>query len=146
MVHHNAHANDLYTKEFGIQISDKLAQFKYNDSGREKDPLLQVGLWNMMNKNVQDSVARSFCHEWAQMCMASDMAFNPQPVLPVFQLLPGSGDPKWIREMDMGTVSQCFLQKHIYMMSKQYLAIVYLKNNAKVSGRNTVLVTILVRL
>ncbi|EEF36112.1 protein argonaute 1 [Ricinus communis] len=109
-VHHNAYGNDPYAKEFGIKISEKLASvearilpapwLKYHDTGREKDCLPQVGQWNMMNKkmvnggtvnnwicinfsrNVQDSVARGFCYELAQMCYISGMAFNPEPVLP----------------------------------------------------------------
>ncbi|KAL7138768.1 hypothetical protein ABFS83_09G005000 [Erythranthe nasuta] len=210
-VHHNAYAEDPYAKEFGIKISEKLAQvearvlpppwLKYHDSGREKDCLPQVGQWNMMNKrmvnggtvnswicinfsrNVQDSVARSFCHELAQMCSTSGMAFNPEPVLPVLTgrpdqvervlkaryhdvttklqphkkeldllivILPDNngslyGDLKRICETDLGIVSQCCLQKHVYRMSKQYLANVSLKINVKVGGRNTVLVDALSR-
>ncbi|KAL0417318.1 UNVERIFIED_CONTAM: protein argonaute 1 [Sesamum latifolium] len=210
-VHHNAYAEDPYAKEFGIKISEKLAQvearvlpapwLKYHDSGREKDCLPQVGQWNMMNKrmvnggtvnswicinfarNVQDSVARSFCHELAQMCITSGMAFNPEPVLPVLSgrpdqvervlkarfhdvmtklqphkkeldllivILPDNngslyGDLKRICETDLGIVSQCCLQKHVYRMSKQYLANVALKINVKVGGRNTVLVDALSR-
>ncbi|KAK6148223.1 hypothetical protein DH2020_019135 [Rehmannia glutinosa] len=210
-VHHNAYADDPYAKEFGIKISAKLAQvearvlpapwLKYHDSGREKDCLPQVGQWNMMNKrmvnggtvnnwicinfarNVQDSVARSFCHELAQMCSTSGMAFNPEPVLPVLSgradqvervlkarfhdvmtklqpqkkeldllivVLPDNngslyGDLKRICETDLGIVSQCCLQKHVYRMSKQYLANVALKINVKVGGRNTVLVDALSR-
>ncbi|XP_073136369.1 protein argonaute 1B-like [Henckelia pumila] len=205
-VRHNAYAEDPYAKEFGIKISEKLAQvearvlpapwLKYHDSGREKDCLPQVGQWNMMNKrmvnggtvncwiginfarNVQESVAHSFCHELAQMCTTSGMAFNPEPVLPVLNARPdqvervlkaryhdvmtklqpygkeldllivilpdnnGSlyGDLKRICETDLGIVSQCCLQKHVYKMSKQYLANVSLKINVKVGGRNTVLV------
>ncbi|KAF3457429.1 hypothetical protein FNV43_RR02087 [Rhamnella rubrinervis] len=109
-VHPNAYHEDPYAKEFGIKISEWLAQvearilsaswLKYHDTGREKDCLPQVGQWNMMNKkmvnggtfnhwicinfsrNVQDGVARGFCYELAQMCFISGMAFNPEPVLP----------------------------------------------------------------
>uniref|UniRef100_A0A5B7B9T0 Argonaute 1 n=1 Tax=Davidia involucrata TaxID=16924 RepID=A0A5B7B9T0_DAVIN len=109
-VRHNAYANDPYAEEFGIKISEELASvearilpapwLKYHDTGREKDCLPQVGQWNMMNKkmvnggtvnnwicinfsrNVEDSVARRFCQELAQMCNISGMAFNPEPVLP----------------------------------------------------------------
>ncbi|CAI9766500.1 unnamed protein product [Fraxinus pennsylvanica] len=205
-VHHNAYAEDPFAKEFGIKISEKLAQvearilpapwLKYHDSGREKDCLPQVGQWNMMNKrmvnggtinswmcinfarNVQDSMARSFCHELAQMCITSGMAVNPEPLLPVVSgrpdqvervlksrfhdvvtklqphgkdldllivILPDNngslyGDLKRICETDLGIVSQCCLQKHVYKMNKQYLANVALKINVKVGGRNTVLV------
>lgn len=36
-------------------------------------------------------------------------------------------------------MSQCCLTKHVFKMSKQYLANVALKINVKVGGRNTVL-------
>ncbi|GAV70787.1 PAZ domain-containing protein/Piwi domain-containing protein/DUF1785 domain-containing protein/Gly-rich_Ago1 domain-containing protein [Cephalotus follicularis] len=203
-VHHNAYHDDPYAKEFGIKISEKLAsvearilpapRLKYHDTGREKDCLPQVGQWNMMNKkmvnggtvnnwfcinfsrNVQDSVARGFCYELAQMCHISGMAFNSEPVLPpisgrpeqvekvlktryhdamtrlqgkeldlLIVILPDNngslyGDLKRICETDLGLVSQCCLTKHVFRMSKQYLANVALKINVKVGGRNTVLV------
>ena len=50
-----------------------------------------------------------------------------------------SGDLKRICETDLGLVSQCCLTKHVFKMSKQYLANVALKINVKVGGRNTVL-------
>ncbi|CAA3017934.1 argonaute 1 [Olea europaea subsp. europaea] len=111
-VHHNAYSEDPYAKEFGIEISQKLAQvearilpaprLKYHDSSRDRDCLPQVGQWNMMNRrminggtvnswicinfarNVRDNMAQSFCHDLAQMCITSGMAFNPEPILPVF--------------------------------------------------------------
>ncbi|XP_065881060.1 protein argonaute 1 [Euphorbia lathyris] len=210
-VQHNAYHNDPYAKEFGIKISEKLASvearilpapwLKYHETGREKDCLPQVGQWNMMNKkmvnggtvnnwicinfsrNVQDSVARGFCYELAQMCYISGMAFNPEPVLPpvssrpeqvekvlktryhdamtklqphgkeldlLIVILPDNngslyGDLKRICETDLGVVSQCCLTKHVFRMSKQYLANVSLKINVKVGGRNTVLVDALTR-
>ncbi|KAM1398477.1 hypothetical protein ACFX2I_015928 [Malus domestica] len=210
-VRHNAYHNDPYAKEFGIKISENLAQvearilpapwLKYHDTGREKDCLPQVGQWNMMNKkmvnggrvnnwicinfsrNVQDNVARSFCNELAQMCYISGMAFNPESVLPptsarpdqaekalktryhdamtklrpqnkeldlLVVILPDNngnlyGDLKRICETDLGLVSQCCLTKHVFRMSKQYLANVALKINVKVGGRNTVLVDALSR-
>eukprot|EP00250_Pteridium_aquilinum_P018093 c23937_g1_i1 orf=231-3842(+) len=55
------------------------------------------------------------------------------------------GDLKRICETDLGLVSQCCLTKHVYKMSKQYLANVALKINVKVGGRNTVLVDALSR-
>ncbi|CAA7410653.1 unnamed protein product [Spirodela intermedia] len=50
------------------------------------------------------------------------------------------GDLKRICETELGLVSQCCLTKHVFRMSKQYLANVALKINVKVGGRNTVLV------
>ncbi|OWM82968.1 hypothetical protein CDL15_Pgr005368 [Punica granatum] len=115
-VRHNAYGEDPYAKEFGIKISEKLAQvearilpapwLKYHDSGRIKDCLPEVGCWNMMNKkmvnggtvnnwfcinfsrNVQDPVARDFCNELAHMCYISGMAFNPEAILPPISARP----------------------------------------------------------
>ncbi|CAA0806620.1 Protein argonaute 10 [Striga hermonthica] len=111
-VQHNDYEQDPYAKEFGIRISEKLASvearvlpapwLKYHETGKEKDCLPQVGQWNMMNKkmingmtvsrwacinfsrSVQDSVARGFCNELAQMCQVSGMEFNPEPVIPIY--------------------------------------------------------------
>ncbi|VAI68922.1 unnamed protein product [Triticum turgidum subsp. durum] len=55
------------------------------------------------------------------------------------------GDLKRICETELGLVSQCCLTKHVFKMSKQYLANVALKINVKVGGRNTVLVDALAR-
>ncbi|XP_043809691.1 protein argonaute 1-like isoform X2 [Manihot esculenta] len=93
------------------------------------------------------------------MCHISGMAFNPEPVLPpisgrpeqvekvlktryhdAMTKLQPQGDLKRICETDLGLVSQCCLTKHVFRMSKQYLANVALKINVKVGGRNTVLV------
>ncbi|KAH6816389.1 Stabilizer of iron transporter SufD / Polynucleotidyl transferase [Perilla frutescens var. frutescens] len=115
-VQHNAYDQDPYAKEFGIKISEKLASvearvlpapwLKYHETGKEKDCLPQVGQWNMMNKkmingmtvsrwacinfsrSVQDSVARGFCNELAQMCQVSGMEFNPEPVIPTYNARP----------------------------------------------------------
>ena len=51
-----------------------------------------------------------------------------------------SGDLKRICETDLGLVSQCCLTKHVFKMSKQYLANVALKINVKVkSPRHSIL-------
>ncbi|XP_008812792.1 protein argonaute 1B-like [Phoenix dactylifera] len=210
-VRHNAYHEDPYAKEFGIKISEKLASvearvlpapwLKYHDTGKEKNCLPRIGQWNMMNKkmvnggrvqnwmcinfarNVQESVARGFCHELAQMCQISGMDFSIEPVLPplgarpdqveralkaryhdamsilqprhreldlLIVILPDNngslyGDLKRICETELGLVSQCCLTKHVFRMSKQYLANVALKINVKVGGRNTVLMDALTR-
>lgn len=56
-----------------------------------------------------------------------------------------AGDLKKQCETVLGVVSQCCLTKHVFRMSKQYLANVALKINVKVGGRNTVLVDALSR-
>ncbi|KAF5176317.1 argonaute like [Thalictrum thalictroides] len=115
-VRENAYDEDPYAEEFGIKISEKLASvearilpapwLKYHDTGKEKDCLPQVGQWNMMNKkmingstvsrwacinfsrSVQESVARGFCNELAQMCQISGMEYNPEPVIPIYSARP----------------------------------------------------------
>ncbi|XP_042432340.1 protein argonaute 1C-like [Zingiber officinale] len=49
------------------------------------------------------------------------------------------GDLKRICETELGVISQCCLTKHVFKMSKHYLANVSLKINVKAGGRNTVL-------
>ncbi|KAL0906961.1 hypothetical protein M5K25_025496 [Dendrobium thyrsiflorum] len=49
------------------------------------------------------------------------------------------GDLKRICETELGLISQCCLTKHVFKISKQYLANVALKINVKTGGRNTVL-------
>ncbi|KAH7681813.1 eukaryotic translation initiation factor 2C protein [Dioscorea alata] len=202
-VQQNGYDQDPYAKEFGINISDKLTSvearvlpppwLKYHDTGREKECLPQVGQWNMMNKkvingckvnnwacinfsrSVQETTARGFCQELAQMCQISGMEFNHEPVIPIYAARPeqvekalkhvynaamhklrgkelelllailpdnnGSlyGDLKRICETDLGLISQCCLTKHVFKISKQYLANVSLKINVKMGGRNAVL-------
>ncbi|XP_078432316.1 protein argonaute PNH1-like [Wolffia australiana] len=203
-VSQNGYRDDPYAKEFGISISDRLASvearvlpapwLKYNDSGKEKECLPQVGQWNMMNKklvnggvvnhwacinfsrSVQDGTARTFCQELAQSCQVSGMEFNKEPLIPVYNarpdqvakalkhvfnismnklkekeldlllvILPDNNGPlygelKRICETDLGIITQCCLTKHVFRISKQYLANVALKINVKMGGRNTVLV------
>ncbi|XP_044962181.1 protein argonaute PNH1 [Hordeum vulgare subsp. vulgare] len=203
-VHQNGYDQDPYAKEFGINISEKLTSvearvlpapwLKYHDAGKEKECLPQVGQWNMVNKkvinggkvshwacinfsrSVQETTARGFCQELAQMCQISGMEFNSEPVLPIYSARPDQvakalkhvynvalhklkgkelelllailpdnngalyGDIKRICETDLGLISQCCLTKHVFKISKQYLANVSLKINVKMGGRNTVLV------
>ncbi|KAJ0965438.1 hypothetical protein J5N97_026576 [Dioscorea zingiberensis] len=84
-VHHNAYNDDPYAREFGIKISKKLAfvearilpaPWKMVNGGR-------VSNWTCINfsREVQDSVARCFCHKLAQMCHISGMDFAPEPIL-----------------------------------------------------------------
>ncbi|XP_059635009.1 protein argonaute PNH1-like [Cornus florida] len=49
------------------------------------------------------------------------------------------GDLKRMCETDLGLISQCCLTKHVFKISRQYLANVSLKINVKMGGRNTVL-------
>ena len=45
-----------------------------------------------------------------------------------------TGDLKRICETDLGLVSQCCLTKHVFKISRQYLANVALKINVKVGS------------
>lgn len=73
------------------------------------------------------------------------LLFTSRCLLINFLVMPFAGDLKRICETDLGLVSQCCLNKHVFKMSKQYLANVALKINVKVGGRNTVLVDALSR-
>ncbi|KAG6473786.1 hypothetical protein ZIOFF_067703 [Zingiber officinale] len=55
------------------------------------------------------------------------------------------GDQKQICETGLGLVSHCCLTKHVFRISKQYLANVGLYINGKVGGKDTVLVDALSR-
>ncbi|KAG6521806.1 hypothetical protein ZIOFF_018939 [Zingiber officinale] len=108
-------------------------------------------------KNVQDNLARGFCHELAQMCQISGMPDHVERALStryhdamtilqpqgkeldlLIVILPDNdGDQKKICETGLVLVSQCCLTKHVFRMSKQYLA--------NVGGRDTVLVDALSR-
>ncbi|KAL6509670.1 argonaute 1 [Orobanche gracilis] len=167
----NRYDADPYAREFGITISGNLAQvearvlppprLKYHDSGREKDCLPQVGQWNMMNKDFNpepilpvlsarpdqvERILKSRFHD-----VMTKLHSNGKKELDLLiVVLPDNNGPlygelKRICETDLGTVSQCCLSKHVYRMSKQYLANVALKINVKVGGRNTVLVDALSR-
>ncbi|XP_039031691.1 protein argonaute PNH1-like isoform X1 [Hibiscus syriacus] len=115
-IQQNDYDHDPYAKEFGINISSKLASIearvlpapwlKYSDNGKEKEHLPQVGQWNMMNKkvingstvrywacinfsrNVQESTAHGFCQELVQMCQISGMEFERDPVIPIYSARP----------------------------------------------------------
>ncbi|GMP77182.1 hypothetical protein CsSME_00033543 [Camellia sinensis var. sinensis] len=182
-VQHNAYDQDPYAKEFGIKISEKLASvearvlpapwLKYHETGKEKDCLPQVGQWNMMNKkmingmtvsrwacinfsrSVQESVARGFCNELAQMCQVSGMEFNPEPVIPIYTAKPEQVEKalKHVYHVCMNKLkgkelelllailpdNNGSLYGHVFKITKQYLANVSLKINVKMGGRNTVL-------
>ncbi|XP_043806724.1 protein argonaute PNH1 isoform X2 [Manihot esculenta] len=115
-IQQNGYNQDPYAKEFGISIDSKLASIearvlpapwlKYNDTGKVKEYLPQVGQWNMMNKkvingstvrywacinfsrSVQETTARGFCQQLGQMCQISGMDFNCEPVLPIYSARP----------------------------------------------------------
>ncbi|KAJ9140921.1 hypothetical protein P3X46_031512 [Hevea brasiliensis] len=115
-IQQNGYDQDPYAKEFGISIDSKLASIearvlpapwlKYNDTGKVKEYLPQVGQWNMMNKkvingstvrywacinfsrSVQETTARGFCQQLVQMCQISGMDFNCEPVIPIYSARP----------------------------------------------------------
>ncbi len=99
MVSRNAYKRDPYMQEFGIYISNQLAnveartlpppRLKYCDTGWKKICLPSIGLWNMMRRKmvnggiikhwacinfsqyVTADAAHQFCNELAQMCQTS---------------------------------------------------------------------------
>ncbi|KAH8958404.1 hypothetical protein BDL97_06G022200 [Sphagnum fallax] len=119
-VGHNAYHQDPYAQEFGIRISNQLAnvearilpapRLKYHDTGREKECLPSVGQWNMMNKkmvnggvvrhwacinfsrSVGDDLSGRFCYELARMCETSGMVFEIKPICPVQSVRPDYSD------------------------------------------------------
>ncbi|KAJ8765428.1 hypothetical protein K2173_013186 [Erythroxylum novogranatense] len=159
-VQHNAYDQDPYAKEFGIKISEKLASvearilpapwLKYHETGKEKDCLPQVGQWNMMNKkmingmtvsrwacinfsrSVQESVARGF-KALKHVYHASINKTKGKELELLLAILPDNNGSLY------GLISQCCLTKHVFKISKHYLANVSLKINVKMGGRNTVL-------
>ncbi|KAJ7970200.1 Protein argonaute [Quillaja saponaria] len=156
-VRHNAYQNDPYAKEFGIKISEKLAQvearilpppwLKYHDTGREKNCLPQVGQWNMMNKKmvnggtvncwicinfsrqIQDSIANGFCHELAQMCHISGMAFNPQPVLP-----PSGARPEQVEKILKTRYHEAMAKLQPHSKELDLLIVILPDNNGSLYG------------
>ncbi|KAJ4845702.1 Protein argonaute PNH1 [Turnera subulata] len=117
----NGYDQDPYAKEFGISVDHKLASvearvlpapwLKYNDTGKEKEYLPQLGQWNMMNKkvvngstvrywacinfsrSVPESTAHGFCQQLIQMCQVSGMEFSCEPVIPIY-----SGRPDQVKK------------------------------------------------
>ncbi|KAK2996751.1 hypothetical protein RJ639_025195, partial [Escallonia herrerae] len=91
-VRQNAYADDLYAKEFGIKISEKLASVEARilPAPRKMVNGGTVKSWICINfsSDVRDSVARGFCTELAQMCQISGMEFNIDPVLPATSARP----------------------------------------------------------
>ncbi|KAE9445814.1 hypothetical protein C3L33_22296, partial [Rhododendron williamsianum] len=155
-VQHNAYDQDPYANEFGIKISEKLAsveaRLKYHETGKEKDCLPQVGQWNMMNKEFNpepvipiynakpEQVEKALKHVYH----ASMNKLKGKELELLLAILPDNngslyGDIKRICETELGLISQCCLTKHVFKISKQYLANVSLKINVKMGGRNTVL-------
>ncbi|KAK6128215.1 hypothetical protein DH2020_038041 [Rehmannia glutinosa] len=145
-VHHNAYAKDKYAQEFGIKISEDLAHVEARvlpaPWAFNPEPVLPV----LSGRPDQvERVLKARFHD-----VMTKLRPNGKELELLIVVLPDNngslyGDLKRICETDLGIVSQCCLQKHVYRMSKQYLANVALKINVKVGGRNTVLVDALSR-
>ncbi|KAM3212183.1 hypothetical protein ACQJBY_065328 [Aegilops geniculata] len=137
-----------------------ILQLKYHDAGKEKECLPQVGQWNMVNKKVinggkefnSEPVLPIYSARPDQVAKALKHVYNialhklkGKELELLLAILPDNngalyGDIKRICETDLGLISQCCLTKHVFKISKQYLANVSLKINVKMGGRNTVLV------
>uniref|UniRef100_A0A0D9WRS8 Piwi domain-containing protein n=1 Tax=Leersia perrieri TaxID=77586 RepID=A0A0D9WRS8_9ORYZ len=161
-VQQNEYDQDPYANEFGINISEKLTSvearvlpapwLKYHDTGKEKECLPQVGQWNMVNKEFNsEPVIPIYSARPDQVEKALKNVYNlalnklkGKELELLLAILPDNngslyGDIKRICETDLGLISQCCLTKHVFKISKQYLANVSLKINVKMGGRNTVL-------
>ncbi|KAI7727781.1 hypothetical protein M8C21_013165 [Ambrosia artemisiifolia] len=134
-MHQNGYKDDPYAKEFGITIDETPTSIdarvlpapwlKYNDSGKQKEVLPQMGQWNMKDKKV---INGSVINYWA--CINFSRTVTDSAA---------QSDLKRICETDLGLISQCCLTKYVLKISKQYLSNVSLKINVKMGGRNTVL-------
>ncbi|KAI3891449.1 hypothetical protein MKX03_020731 [Papaver bracteatum] len=168
-VRHNAYYEDPYAKEFGIKISEKLAQVEAHilpPHGtvkvveRERDCLPQVRQWNMMNKKMVNggTVNDWMCFNFS--CDVQDSTFNTEPILPPYTACPDHVERALKtryseamtklkgKELDLLIVillTTMAHSMHVLKMSKQYLAKVAFKINVNVGGRNTVLVDALSR-
>jgi hypothetical protein len=57
-------------------------EYDEQENGERRNNKL-LGTCVNFSRSVQDSVARGFCHELAQMYQISGMVFNPEPVTPI---------------------------------------------------------------
>ncbi|RDX73828.1 Protein argonaute 10, partial [Mucuna pruriens] len=142
-----------------------ILRLKYHESGKEKNCLPQVGQWNMMNKEFNpdpvipiynakpEQVEKALKHVY-HVSASKTKGKELELLLAILPDNNGSlygkahevvvtfrdrGDLKRICETDLGLISQCCLTKHVFKITKQYLANVSLKINVKMGGRNTVL-------
>ncbi|CAL9756216.1 unnamed protein product [Musa acuminata subsp. burmannicoides] len=98
--------------------------------------------WTCINfeRNVPEGVACDFCHKLAQMCQISGTVFLLAKFLHEFALEPILPPLRArLNKVERALKFQCCLTKHVFRMSKQYLANVARKINVKVGGSNTVL-------
>ncbi|KAK1599224.1 hypothetical protein QYE76_071928 [Lolium multiflorum] len=113
IVNRNNYANDCYSKEFGMKVTNQLAlvdarvlpapRLKYHEAGRDKvcDPF--VGQWNMINKKFVNGGSVNywacltfasrlhpkdigmFCNDLARMCNSIGMQMNMKPCVDITQ-------------------------------------------------------------
>lgn len=105
-------------------------------SGMEFNPEPIIPIYNARPDQVEKSLKHVY-HACTNKLKGKELEL-------LLAILPDSngslyGDLKRICETDLGLLSQCCLTKHVFKISKQYLANVSLKINVKMGGRNTVL-------
>ncbi|KAG8387567.1 hypothetical protein BUALT_Bualt02G0034800 [Buddleja alternifolia] len=109
MLQRNNYNDDvLVNKEFGIQVSPELASIearvlpaptlKYHDTGRQRQVVPRVGVWNMIDKKMVNggkvdfwtcvSFSRNvdpdrFCDALINMCCSKGMEFHDYPIVPI---------------------------------------------------------------
>ncbi|XAR57292.1 hypothetical protein NMG60_11025377 [Bertholletia excelsa] len=105
-------------------------------SGMEFNPEPVIPIYTARPEHVEKALKHVF-----HACMNKLKGKELELLLAILPDNNGSlyGDLKRICETDLGLISQCCLTKHVFKISKQYLANVSLKINVKMGGRNTVL-------
>ncbi|KAF9594712.1 hypothetical protein IFM89_034695 [Coptis chinensis] len=108
---HNDYKNDVFAKEFGIEVIPQLVviqtarvlpapMLKYRDTGRDVRLQPRMGQWNMINAKMvnggtinhwmcinfsflNEEPAGYFFHGLVSMCNSKGMSINPTPLLPM---------------------------------------------------------------
>ncbi|KAF6166948.1 hypothetical protein GIB67_030641 [Kingdonia uniflora] len=104
-VQQNAYEQDPYAKEFGINISDKLASVEARVLPAPWKMIngSTVNYWACINfsQSVQESAVRCFCQELIQTCQISGMEFKREPVIPIYSAKTDQAEKalRWVYNM-----------------------------------------------
>ncbi|KAF7124999.1 hypothetical protein RHSIM_Rhsim12G0136400 [Rhododendron simsii] len=90
-----------------------------------------VNNWICINfaRNVQESVARGFCYELAQMCVISGMVYNREPVLP-----PYSARPDQVERVLKGRFHEAMTKLQPHGKELDLLIVILPDNNGSLYG------------
>ncbi|XP_057429947.1 protein argonaute 10-like isoform X2 [Lotus japonicus] len=129
---------------FSRSVQDNIARTFCNElgqmcqvSGMEFNPEPVIPIYNAKPEQVEKALKHVY-----HVSMNKTKGKELELLLAILPDNNGSlyGDLKRICETELGLISQCCLTKHVFKITKQYLANVSLKINVKMGGRNTVLV------